>query len=120
MHFFEIIMARIKFSFENDKLDDVIVENAEKGFSILEITEDHDIHLNHNCGAVCACSTCHIYVEKGGEALPEISDREEDFIDRAIDPRLESRLACQCIIQNEDDEFEILIPDQSGIIGHEH
>jgi len=33
---------------------------------------------------------------------------------------LESRLGCQCIIQNDDDEFEVLIPDQGQIISHEH
>ena len=52
--------------------------------------------------------------------LPEISDNEEDFIDRAIDPMLESRLACQCIVLKEDAVIEVEILDQSNIIGHEH
>lgn len=113
-------MARITFHFEDDKIPTKIVENAEKGFTIQEITEDNDIHLNHNCGCVCACSTCHVYVEKGGEKLEELTDREEDFIDRATNPRIESRLACQCVILDENAEIEVIIPDQSGIIGHEH
>ncbi len=113
-------MAKITFNFEDKNIEQKVVENAEEGLSILEITEDHDIHLNHNCGGVCACSTCHIYVDKGEEALEEISDKEEDFIDRAIDPRLESRLGCQCIILDKDAEIEVTIPDQSQIIGHEH
>jgi 2Fe-2S ferredoxin len=69
---------------------------------------------------VCACSTCHVYIEKGEDALEEISDKEEDFIDRAINPRLESRLACQCVLLDEDAEITVTIPDQSRIIGHEH
>lgn len=113
-------MARIKFSFEDNAIPEIIVENASEGYSILEVTEDHDIHLNHNCGGVCACSTCHIYVQKGSEFLEEISDKEEDFIDRAINPRLESRLGCQCIILEEDAYIEVIIPDQKQIIGHEH
>lgn len=113
-------MARIKFTFEEKDHEPIIVENAEVGFSILEVTEDHDIHLNHNCGGVCACSTCHIYVNKGEDSIEEISDKEEDFIDRAINPRLESRLACQCVILDDAAEIEVVIPDQSGIIGHEH
>ena len=113
-------MAKIKFTFEDKNIEPVTVENAEAGYSILEIAEDNDVHLNHNCGGVCACSTCHVYVEKGEEHLEEISDKEEDFIDRAINPRLESRLGCQCIILNDDAEVEIQIPDQSQIIGHEH
>ena len=90
------------------------------GYSILEVTEENDIHLNHNCGGVCACSTCHIYVLNGDKHLEEISENEEDYIDRAIDPRLESRLACQCIILDQEAEIEVEIPDQSRIIGHEH
>ncbi len=113
-------MATIKFTFEDKGIPTKIVENAEKGYTIQEITEDNDIHLNHNCGCVCACSTCHVYINKGEDDLPEISDREEDFIDRAINPRLESRLACQCIILNENAVIEVEIPDQSQIIGHEH
>jgi 2Fe-2S ferredoxin len=114
-------MATVKFIFEDSSIaQPVVIENIEEGQSILEITEDHDIHLNHNCGGVCACSTCHVYVLAGEDDLEEISDKEEDFIDRAINPRLESRLACQCVILNQDAIIEIKIPDQSQIIGHEH
>ncbi len=113
-------MAKVTFNFEEEGLTQKVVHDAEVGLSILEVTEDHDIHLNHNCGGVCACSTCHIYIEKGEDSLEEISDQEEDFIDRAINPRLESRLACQCIILDDNAEIEVIIPDQSGIIGHEH
>lgn len=113
-------MAKITFTFEDPKIDKKVITTEAEGYSILELTEDHHIDLNHNCGGVCACSTCHIYVNKGEEYLEEISDKEEDFIDRAIDPKLESRLACQCIILDEDAEIEVQIPDQSQIIGHEH
>ena len=113
-------MATVKFTFEDKNIQPVTVENVEEGFTLLEVAEDNGVHLSHNCGEVCACSTCHIYVEKGGDFLEEISDKEEDFIDRAINPTLESRLACQCIILQDDAELEVEIPDQSKIIGHEH
>ena len=113
-------MAEVKFTFEDKNIPPVIVKDAEKGYSILEIAKDNDVHLNHNCGEVCACSTCHIYVHKGGDSLEEISEKEEDFIDRAINPRIESRLGCQSIILEKDAVIEIEIPDQSQIIGHEH
>jgi ferredoxin, 2Fe-2S len=113
-------MATIKFKFEDTSIPEVVAENVAKGYSVLEATEDFNVHLNHNCGGVCACSTCHIYVMKGDQHLEEISDKEEDFIDRAINPRLESRLACQCIILNDNAQIEVIIPDQKNIIGHEH
>ncbi len=113
-------MATIHFRFEDEQLEPLTIRDVEAGYSILEVTEDNDIHLNHNCGGVCACSTCHVYIESGDEFLEEISDKEEDFIDRAINPRLESRLGCQCIILDDDATIEVTIPDQSRIIGHEH
>ena len=113
-------MAKITFKFEDENIPTKIVEGVESGYSILEVTEDNEVHLNHNCGGVCACSTCHIYVDQGEDDLEEISDKEEDFIDRAINPRLESRLACQCIILDDNAEIVVEIPDQERIIGHEH
>jgi len=113
-------MATVKFTFEDTSIPPKTVEGVEEGYSILEVAEDNDVHLNHNCGGVCACSTCHVYIEAGEEFLEEISDKEEDFIDRAINPRLESRLGCQCVILEEDAVIEVQIPDQKRIIGHEH
>ncbi len=112
-------MNTIIFQFEDKNIPSKTVQ-AEEGMSILEITELHDIHLNHNCGGVCACSTCHCYIEKGMSHIEEISEKEEDFIDRAINPRLESRLACQSILIADSKEIVVTIPDQSRIIGHEH
>ncbi|HMX38841.1 MAG TPA: 2Fe-2S iron-sulfur cluster-binding protein [Saprospiraceae bacterium] len=113
-------MATIHFQFEDASIPPQTVRGDFNDQSILDITEQYDIHLNHNCGGVCACSTCHVYVERGEQYLEEISDKEEDFIDRAISPRLESRLACQCIILEDDAELTVTIPDQRRIIGHEH
>jgi ferredoxin, 2Fe-2S len=92
---------------------------VESGYSILEVAILNNIHLSHNCGGVCACSTCHVYINEGEGFLEEISDKEEDFIDRATNPRLESRLGCQCVILDDDAVVSVEIPDQSGIIAHE-
>lgn len=113
-------MAVVKFIFEDKSKAPKVVKAALEGLSLLDIAEENDVHLSHNCGGVCACSTCHVYIEKGEEFLEGISEKEEDFIDRAINPRLESRLGCQCIILDESAELEVQIPDQSRIIGHEH
>lgn len=117
---FARLMATVRFEFEDTNITPKTVTGNFQDMSVLEITEEYDVHLNHNCGGVCACSTCHIYVEKGEDFLEEISDKEEDFIDRAINPRLESRLACQCIILDENASITVTIPDQRRIIGHEH
>jgi ferredoxin, 2Fe-2S len=113
-------MATVTFTFEDTSLKPVTVDHVAAGYSILEVAEDNDVHLNHNCGGVCACSTCHVYVLSGEDWLEEISDKEEDFIDRAINPRLESRLGCQCVLLDDEATIEVQIPDQRRIIGHEH
>lgn len=114
-------MAIVKFTFEDNTIPDQEVKGM-KGDNILDLAEDNGMHINSNCGMVCACSTCHVYIESGEEHLSEISDKEEDFIDRALDPRIESRLSCQCNLLEDNDDIviEVLVPDQSRIIGHEH
>ena len=111
-------MATIHFSFEESDKAPITV-TVESGYSILEAAVLNNINVSHNCGGVCACSTCHVYVNKGDHYLEEISDKEEDFIDRATNPRLESRLSCQCVINDDDAVIEVSVPDQSGIIAHE-
>lgn len=110
-------MYTIRFKFEQAGLEPVTIENVEPGQSILEAALENDIELHHNCGMVCACSTCHIYLEEGEGHVPEITDREEDFIDRARNPKLKSRLGCQCILEDGNGTIEVTIPDQSLIHG---
>lgn len=110
-------MYTIKFKFEQKGLQPITIENVEPGQSILEVALDNNIELHHNCGMVCACSTCHLYLEQGAEHVPEINDREEDFIDRARNPRINSRLGCQCVLEGESGTIEVSLPDQSLIHG---
>ena len=111
-------MYSIKFKFEQKGLEPITISNVAAGQSILEVALKNDIDLHHNCGGVCACSTCHVYLEKGEDLVEELSDREEDFIDRAVNPRLNSRLSCQCVLlDDEDGEIEVTLPDQSQFLG---
>ena len=110
-------MYSVKFKFEQKGLEPVTIENVEPGISILEVALENNIELHHNCGMVCACSTCHLYVDKGEEYLPELTDKEEDFIDRARNPKLNSRLGCQCVLEDGSGTVEVTLPDQSLIHG---
>jgi 2Fe-2S ferredoxin len=110
-------MYTITFRFEQKGMEPVTLPGIAPDQSLLEVALNHDIELHHNCGAVCACSTCHLYVEKGSEFIEEISDKEEDFIDRAVNPRLNSRLGCQCILLNGKGEIEVTLPDQTQFLG---
>lgn len=68
---------------------------ARIGDSILEIAEAAGVDLDHACGGVCACSTCHVKIERGAAHLSPASEDEEDQLDSARDVDLNSRLGCQ-------------------------
>ena len=110
-------MYNVTFKFEQKGLEPVTIKDIEPGFSVLEVALKNDIELHHNCGGVCACSTCHVYLEKGEDAVEELSDKEEDFIDRAVNPRLNSRLGCQCVLQEGTGEIIVTLPDQTQFLG---
>lgn len=111
-------MYSIKVNFEQAGQLPLTLENMECGQSLLEICLKHGIALRHDCGGVCACSTCHLYVNVGENALEEVSRREKDFIKRAVSPQLDSRLGCQCILveNGEQVNLEITIPDQAKVL----
>ena len=110
-------MYKITFNFEQKGLEPITLENIEADQSILEVALKNEIELHHNCGGVCACSTCHLYVEKGEQFIEELSDKEEDFIDRAVSPRLNSRLGCQCLLLEGGGEIVVTLPDQTQFLG---
>ena len=69
--------------------------------SLLDIALANDIHLEHNCGGSCACTTCHVIVKEGEENLSEMQPDEEDRLDMAEGLTIHSRLGCQCVVQGD-------------------
>src|SRR5512141_1793925 len=65
------------------------------GTSILDAAAAAGVDLPSNCGGVCACTTCHVWVERGLETLSEIADREDDKLQEAAGLSAHSRLGCQ-------------------------
>jgi 2Fe-2S ferredoxin len=84
-----------------------LVIDAKKGISILDAAEDCGARVGHACGGNLACSTCHVWVHDGLDSLPEVTDKENDIMDKAFDVRPESRLACQARLGDQDVVVEI-------------
>jgi ferredoxin, 2Fe-2S len=99
----------------HNKPDTEQVINVDDGTSVLHACMENAVQLQHNCGGVCACSTCHVIIEKGMENLPDMSDDEEEQLDEAVGLTLKSRLGCQSKMSG---DVTILIPDQSIYLGH--
>lgn len=70
--------------------------DGQKG-SILSILVENGVDIDHACGGVVACSTCHIYVQDGFDTAPEPIEEEEDQLEFAPAVNDTSRLACQCV-----------------------
>ena len=69
--------------------------------SLLDIALAHDIHLEHNCGGSCACTTCHVIVKDGDKNLSEMEGDEEDRLDMAEGLTIRSRLGCQAVVRGD-------------------
>lgn len=74
---------------------------AAKGEHLLEVAIENGINIEHACGGVCACSTCHVYVEEGMDSLSEPTEAEEDRVEEAPGLQINSRLSCQCEIEGD-------------------
>jgi 2Fe-2S ferredoxin len=71
---------------------------APAGATICDALLDNGIEIEHACGKVGACTTCHVVLKEGFDSLGEIDDNEEDLLDRAWGLQPTSRLSCQARI----------------------
>mgnify|MGYP000979720726 CR=1 FL=1 len=69
--------------------------------SLLDIAMAHGVEIDHACGGVCACSTCHVYVKSGMDCLSPITPRERMSLAMLADRQPNSRLACQAKVLRE-------------------
>jgi ferredoxin, 2Fe-2S len=83
-------------------------EDGQPGSVLATLLANH-VDVDHSCGGVVACSTCHIYVNEGAGSAPEPIDEEEDMLDLAPALRESSRLACQFVPDGSVD-VEVEIP----------
>lgn len=94
---------------ENHEAEQVVM--AAKGQHILDAALCNDINIEHACGGVVACSTCHVYIEKGMNRMAESTEAEEDRVEEAPGLQRNSRLSCQCeILDNKGEEIVVRVP----------
>ncbi len=98
-------MVKLHFIDEKQTIDIQVGEN------ILEAALENGMDLDHACGGVCACSTCHVKIRSGADCFNESTEDEEDQLDDARDVDLDSRLACQATLERETGEvIEVQVP----------
>ena len=70
---------------------------VENGLTVMEAIRDNGFdELLALCGGCCSCATCHVFVEAGpADALPAVSEDEDDLLDSSAHRGDHSRLSCQ-------------------------
>ncbi len=81
---------------------------ASPGTSICDAALAAGINIEHACEKSCACTTCHVIIRAGYDALEPAEEKEEDMLDKAWGLEPESRLSCQAKVG--DQELTIEIP----------
>lgn len=66
----------------------------QQGMTVLEALIEAEVEIDHVCGGMGSCGTCHIFVHKGADKLGPRTEQEQD---RAADLNFadNERLACQ-------------------------
>eukprot|EP01133_Synstelium_polycarpum_P021042 gene21042-25267_t len=90
-----------------DLAPDGAVFDAPEATSLCDALLQHQIDMEHACGQVGACSTCHVIVVQGFGSLSGLGDYEEDMLDQAWGLQPQSRLACQARLSTQDVTLEL-------------
>jgi len=86
--------------------DGAVIE-ARPGTSICDTLLENHIEIEHACEKSCACTTCHVIVREGFDALDPATEKEDDLLDKAWGLELTSRLSCQARMKDEPVTIEI-------------
>lgn len=79
------------------------VIDADTAKTVCDNLLDHGIEIDHACEKSCACTTCHVVIREGFEALTPAEDDEEDLLDKAWGLEPTSRLSCQAFVPTDTD-----------------
>ena len=85
--------------------------DGDKGLSVMEVIRDNGFdELLALCGGCCSCATCHVYVDPAfADALPAMSEDENDLLDSSDHRTDASRLSCQVVLSDELDGLRVTI-----------
>lgn len=108
------------FSIEKKSISFFVVEkgitkkiSGNIGENLLSLAKKNNIDLLGACEGNCACSTCHVVLEKKlYHKLKPPTEEEEDMLELAFGLTPTSRLACQVKIDENFEKTTIIIPNE--------
>ncbi|HCD57293.1 2Fe-2S iron-sulfur cluster-binding protein [Haliea sp.] len=83
------------------------------GTSLMQAAMDNGIdYIVAECGGACSCATCHCYIDNDWLAkIGEPSSIEKDMLDCVLEPRPNSRLSCQVVIDENLEGLVVHLPE---------
>ncbi len=87
--------------------------SADAGLSLMKAAVNNGIEgIEAVCGGVCACATCHCYVDQAWyDRLPQPDELEDEMLNEtSAERRANSRLSCQIKLTDELDGLLVTIP----------
>ena len=86
------------------------------GLSLMEVAVKNGIEqIEARCGGVCACASCHCYVDSPwAETLPQKDELEEEMLELAHAPKDSSRLSCQVPLDASMDGLIVTVPHEQA------
>ena len=86
---------------------DGAVIDAPAGVSLCDALLNNQVEIEHACEKSCACTTCHVILREGFDALEPAEEKEEDLLDKAWGLEAGSRLSCQAKVTDADLTIDI-------------
>lgn len=84
---------------------------AKVGQTLMAAALAAGIEIEAACDGNCACSTCHVYIDKDHfNKLNPASEEEEDMLDLALFVQPTSRLGCQIVMNHDLEGLEFKLP----------
>lgn len=90
--------------------------DTEEGQSLMRAAQELDVPgVVAECGGMCACATCHCYVDPEWiDKLEPKSELEEGMLEGAWEPGPTSRLTCQIVVDDRIDGIVLRVPPRQG------
>ena len=90
------------------------VVSVPAGVSVMQGARDNLVPgIEGDCGGLCACATCHVYVEPDWQArCGEPDELETNILDFAFDVSDRSRLSCQIEVTDALDGLVVRLPER--------
>ena len=83
------------------------------GKTVMEGAMDNMIDgILAECGGCCSCATCHVYVDEAFLPITGTAEgMEKEMLSAVNDPKPNSRLSCQIVVNDEMDGLRVEMPE---------